>query len=167
VNGVVETCVAPTTTFDIKNMKTIKPTTTTEHAWLVKHIQGDRKTIEYQARGSQWRNLFVGMKSAHQNVTYHCKNSPAHRTMTGEQKPFIKLLAKDNKHVLHTEAAKADRVNVVSDSCYLNDGQWHQAVLEYTTKDFSRLPIRDIGVLGTGADDEEFSLTVGKVCFSN
>lgn len=165
VDGVVETCVAPTTTFDIKNMKTIKPTQDNKHEWVVKHVMGDRKTIEYEASGSQWRNLFIGQKTAHQNVTYHCKNSAAHRTMNGEQKPFVQLLSK-NRHVLHTEAAKEDRVTVVSDACYLADGQWHEAVLDYTTKDFSRLPIRDIGVLGSGAEDEQFSLTVGQVCFS-
>merc|ERR1712013_610825 len=80
--------------FDLKNMKTIKPTQDNKHEWVVKHVMGDRKTIEYEASGSQWRNLFIGQKTAHQNVTYHCKNSAAHRTMNGEQKPFVQLLSK-------------------------------------------------------------------------
>jgi len=162
---VVETCVRPTTTFAVKTMKEVKPTHNNEHEWMTKHATAERKTIGYDATPSQWRNLFIGQKSALQNVTYNCKNSPAHRTMSGQQKPFIALLAKD-KHVLTTEAPKADRLRVVSDECYLEDGSWHSTVLEYTTKDFSKLPIRDVGVLGSGSDNEEFSLTVGHVCFS-
>merc|ERR1719312_32006 len=165
VNGVVETCVDPTTTFDIKTMKQIKPVQNNQHEWMAKHVEAERKTIGYEATPSQWRNLFIGMKSAQQQVTYNCKNSPAHRTLSGEQKPFVKLLSKD-RTVLHTEAAKPDRVSVVSDTCYLQDGSWHQTVFQYSTKDFTKLPIRDIGVMGSGTANEEFSLTVGKVCFS-
>jgi len=166
VNDVVETCVNPTTTFAVKNMKEVKPVQNNQHEWMAKHVEAERKMIGYDATPSQWRNLFIGMRSAQQTVTYNCKNSPAHRTMSGEQKPFVQFLSKD-KHVLHTEADKMDRLSVVSDDCYLVDGQWHQSVLQYTTKDFSKLPIRDIGVLGSGTADEEFSLTVGKVCFSD
>jgi len=162
----VETCVQPTTVFDITSMKTVKPTHSNQHVWMAKHTEQERKRIEYEPTPSQWRNLFIGQKTAHQNVTYHCLNSPAHRTMMGEVKPFIKLLSR-NQHELHTQATKEDRVSVIEDKCYLNDGQWHQAVLDYTTKDFNKLPIRDIGVMGSsGEESEQFSITVGKVCFS-
>jgi len=163
--GVVETCVNPTTVFEAMSMKQVKPIQTANHEWIAKTVEREIKEISYGTTPSQWRGLLVGVKSAHQDITYNCKNSPAHQTMSGEQKPFIQLLSMD-KQVLHTEAARPERLQVISDSCYLQDGLWHQAVFEYTTKDFSRLPIRDIGVLGSGNDDEEFSLTVGKVCFS-
>jgi len=164
-HGVVETCIKPTTIFEMKKMRQVKPVQTAEHEWMAKHVETEDKKIGYEATPSQLRGLAVGMKSANQKITYNCKNSPAHRTLSGEQKSFIQLLSMD-RTILHTEASRKMRLNVITDQCYLQDGLWHQAVFEYTTKDFSKLPVRDIGVLGSGTDDEEFSLTVGKVCFS-
>jgi len=92
-------------------------------------------------------------------------NSPAHKTMEGEKKPFIKLLS-NNKKELHTMESKKNRINVLEDQCYMKDGQWRQAVFEYSSKDVNTLPIRDIGVLGASGDDEFFQIKVGKVCFS-
>lgn len=163
-HGKVETCVNPTTVFAAMMMKQVKPDNLS-HMWMAKTIETETEEIGYGTTASQWRRLAVGMKSAHQDITYNCKNSPAHRTMSGQQKAFIQLLSKDN-HVLNTEAPMDERVQVISDSCFKEDGLWHQAVFKYTTQDISRLPIRDIGVLGSGTDNEEFSIHVGKVCFS-
>jgi len=125
--GTVETCVEPTTEFDIFNMNEWKQDTP-GHKWIAKHVEPESSEIMYQPRITQWKNLKVGMRFGRQNVTYHCKDSLAHRTVQGETKSFIKFLSNNNRE-LHTGASRSDRLNVVDDNCHMNDGSWRQAVL--------------------------------------
>jgi collagen type I/II/III/V/XI/XXIV/XXVII alpha len=159
---VVETCVQPTSVFDVITMNTFKQNDLTNHKWVAKSLETENAEIAYPARSSQWRNLAVGMRSGRQNVTYNCKNSPAHTTMEGAQKSFLKIRNAKNVELQTTN----NGVTVVEDRCWMNDGTWQQTVVEYSTKDLSKLPLRDVAVLGSGNADEQFSLTVGKVCFS-
>jgi len=165
----VETCVEASTVFESYNMDEFKKEDM-DHKWVAKTIFEDDKKITYGPRATQWKNLLVTMKYGRQNVTYHCKNSPAHKTMEGKTTnykgiPFVKFLTK-NRRELHTNAeSRMDRVNVIEDNCWINDGKWHQTVLEYSTKDVSRLPLRDVAVTGAGNVGEEFRLTIGKACF--
>jgi len=160
----VETCVQPTAEFDIVKMEDFKSNDFTQHKWVAK--QTDDKRIMYPVRASQWRNLVIGMKSGHQNITYHCRNSPAHSTMEGSQSDFLKLLNNKNVEMQTTTKSRLESVKVMEDGCWMNDGSWQQTVVEYSTKDLNKLPLRDVAVRGSGNADESFSLTVGKVCFS-
>jgi hypothetical protein len=162
----IETCIQPMTTFEIIEMEEFKKTDLTQHKWVAQHVETDNAQIVYPVRANQWRNFAIGMKSGHQNVTYHCKNSPAHKTMEGAQKPFLKILNNKNIELQTGTKSRLDKMDVVEDKCWMNDGSWQQTVFEYTTKDMSKLPLRDVAVMGSGNADEQFSLTVGKVCFS-
>jgi len=159
----VETCIQAVTEFDIMNMNDFK-NDLTQHKWVSESTETGK--IVYPVRASQWRNLMIGMKSGHQNVTYHCKNSPAHKTMEGTTTNNLKLL--NNKKIeLQTETkSRLESVKVVEDGCWMNDGTWQQTVVEYSTKDLRKLPLRDVAIMGAGNADESFSLTVGRVCFS-
>jgi len=161
----VETCVQPTSEFDIARMQQFKRNEFTQHKWLAKETEKDKKIL-YPVRKSQWRNIIMGMKSGHQNITYHCRNSPAHMTMEGSQQNFLKLLNNKNIEVQTDLKSRTEKVKVVEDGCWMNDGSWQQTVVEYTTKDLKKLPLRDIAVRGSGNADESFSVTVGRVCFS-
>jgi len=160
----VETCVKPIAQFDIVKMEEFKSNEFTQHKWLARETENAK--FLYPVRGSQWRNLIIGMKSGHQNITYHCKNSPAHKTMEGTKQNFLKLL--NNKRIeLQTDTrSRLEEVTVVEDNCWMNDGSWQQTVVDYTTLDLKKLPLRDVGVRGSGNTDESFSLTLGSVCFS-
>jgi len=86
--------------------------------------------------------------------------------MEGSQQNFLKLLNNKNVELETGTRSKLDRVNVVQDGCWMNDGTWQQTVVEYNTRNLRNLPLRDVAVRGSGNADESFSLTVGKVCFS-
>jgi len=145
-------------------MQEFKHNDFSQHKWVAKETENAK--ILYPVRASQWRNLIIGMKSGHQNITYHCRNSPAHKTMEGSQQNFLKLLNNKNVELETGTRSKLDRVNVVQDGCWMNDGSWQQTVVEYNTRNLRNLPLRDVAVRGSGNADESFSLTVGKVCFS-
>lgn len=156
VKGRVETCVEPLSEFEFITMKDFKDNDFTQHKLVAETLEADAKIV-YPATRSQWRNLAIGMKSGRQNVTYACLNSPAHSTTAGTTQDYVKLLNKRSQLV---------GARVVEDSCWLQDGNWHKAVLEYSTSDLSMLPLRDVAVLGSGNRAEQFSVHVGKVCFS-
>jgi len=160
----VETCVTPTAQFDIVKMSDFKNNDFSQHKWLARDSETEK--ILYPVRSSQWRNLVIGMKSGHQNITYHCRNSPAHKTMEGATTDNLKLLNNKKVELQGETKSRLEGVKVVEDNCWMNDGSWQQTVVEYSTKDLNKLPLRDIAVRGSGNADESFSLTVGKVCFS-
>jgi len=160
----VETCVEPIAQFDIVTMEEFKTNEFTQHKWVAK--ESENAKILYPVRTSQWRHLIIGMESGHQNITYHCKNSPAHRTMEGNQQDFLKLLNNKKTELLTETRSRKESVKVVEDGCWVNDGTWQQTVVDYTTTDLRRLPLRDVAVRGSGNADESFSLTLGSVCFT-
>merc|ERR1712227_726847 len=119
--------------------------------WIAKDVEEETSEFMYQPSVTQWKNLKIGKSSVRQNVTYICKNSAAHKTMEGETKSFIKLLSNNHKE-LHTLGNRKNRLNVLEDQCYMKDDQWRQTVFEYSSRDLSSLPIRDMAVwelLGT------------------
>jgi len=158
--GYAETCIEPTTVFEMKKWSTAK---NNKYNWIGKDVEEETAKFTYAPSITQWKSLKVDKKTVRQNVTYVCKNSPAHKTFEGETKAFVKLLG-DNKREMHT-MSKNNRVNVLEDQCYMKDGKWRQAVFQYKSRDMNTLPIRDIGVLGTSGDNESFSIKLGKVCF--
>jgi len=159
----VETCVQPAAQFDIVTMAEFKSNDFTQHKWVAK----ENAQILYPVLNSQWRHMIMGMRSGHQNITYHCKNSPAHKTMEGSQDDFLKLLNNKNVELQTDTRSWKEQVEVVEDSCWMNDGTWQQTVIDYTTTDLKKLPLRDVAVRGSGNADESFSLTLGSVCFSS
>lgn len=159
----VETCIEPTSTFSEYKMEEFKQNDG-KHKWL-SEISTEAEEISYAPRVTQMKSLLVSMKFGHQNITYKCQNSPADKTAEGQQRQFIKLLSKNRKELSTVAESRFDRVHVLEDTCFMNDGAWHQAVLKYSTKDLSKLPIRNVAVLGSGNVDEHFAVTVGKVCF--
>lgn len=163
VSDRVETCIQAMTEFDIMKMEEFKQDFT-QHKWMSTLTETTK--IEYPVRGSQWRNLVVGMRSGHQNVTYHCKNSPAHKNMEGSTANALRLLTNKRVELRTDTKSRTESVEVVEDNCWMNDGSWQQTVVDYTTKDLTKLPLRDVAVMGAGNADESFSLTVGRVCFS-
>lgn len=161
----VETCIDPTTEFDIYTMNSFKGPET-GHKWVAATANEiEANEITYQPTMTQWKTLKAGMRFARQNITYHCKNSLAHRNSQGYMDNFVKLLSNDHRELMASTHSRRDRLNVVRDECDMQNGQWKEAVLDYTTNDVDRLPIRDIAVLGAGHNDEHFSLKVGRVCF--
>merc|ERR1739838_465152 len=157
----VETCIEPSTVFDMKKWNTKQ---NKEYNWIAKDVEEEAMEFLYQPSISQWKTMKVGMSAVRQNVTYVCKNSPAHKTMEGEKKTFIKLLG-NKKQEIHTMGGKSNRMSVLEDQCYMKDGKWRQAVFEVASKDLNALPIRDLAVMGASGDDEFFSIKMGKVCF--
>ena len=100
-----------------------------------------------------------------QNMTYHCKNSYAHKDKNGTIMSFIKLLTNDEME-LTTTSGKRNRLNVKKDKCSMKDNTWNQADFEFITKRIAKLPIVDIAVYDVNDKNEEFGLDVGPVCFS-
>jgi len=160
--GTVETCIEPSTVFDMKkwNNKMNK-----EYNWVAKEVEEEQSEILYQPSVTQWKSMKLDKKFVRQNVTYMCMNSPAHKTMEGDMKAFVKFRS-NNKMELSTMGSRKNKMSVLEDQCYIKDGSWRQTVFEYASKDLDSLPLRDIGVYGASGDNEFFSLKVGKVCFS-
>merc|ERR1712183_1185273 len=89
--------------------------------------------------------------------TYHCRNSPAHSTMEGSQSDFLKLLNNKNVELQAATKSRLESVKVMEDGC------WQQTVVEYSTKDLNKLPLRDVAVRGSGNADDSFSGATGRV----
>ena len=101
-----------------------------------------------------------------QNITYHCKNSHAHKDAFGKTTtPYFKVMSNDFIEV-STVSNRRNQLKVLKDECSKKDGQWHTAVFEYTSKVGDRLPINDIAVFDVADKGEEFGIELGPVCFS-
>ena len=86
--------------------------------------------------------------------------------MEGTTTNNLKLLNNKKIELQSEMRSRLENVKVVEDGCWMNDGTWQQTVVEYSTKDLRKLPLRDVAVMGAGNADESFSVTVGRVCFS-
>jgi hypothetical protein len=144
----VETCIKPSAVFDLKEFSTKE---NEKYNWIGQ--EEEQKEIKYSPSVSQWKTLKLSHRFVKQNVTYLCKNAPAH----------IKLLSNNNRE-LHKMAGRSDRLNVVKDECMIKDGQWRSAVVEFSSADMNKLPIRDIAVAGNNRGGY-FTLKTGSVCF--
>lgn len=133
--------------------------------WLMEELNTVDEELEYAADSVQLELLRMAHKNIHQNITYHCKNSHAHKDSSGRLKSYIKFLSDDNIEMT-TTAGSTNRLKVLSDSCDVKDGLWHKTVFEVNTRIASRLPIIDIAVFDVAHDGEEFGIDVGPVCFS-
>jgi hypothetical protein len=142
----IATCIKPSAVFDLKEFSAKK---NEKYNWM----STESATIEYSPSVSQLKTLRLSHRFVKQNVTYLCKNAPAH----------IKLLSNNNRE-LHKMAGKSDRLNVVKDECTIKDGEWRSAVVEFSSADLNKLPIRDIAVAGTDGEGY-FTLKTGSVCF--
>lgn len=107
----------------------------------------------------------LNSNSVRQNITYHCRNSHAHKDSFGNETPYIKVLSNDELEI-HTAGHIKNRLKVLSDECNKKDGKWHKTVFEYTSKITERLPISDIAVFDVADPNEEFGLELGPICFS-
>ena len=100
-----------------------------------------------------------------QNITYHCKNSHAHKDSFGNTTPYFKILSEDDLEI-HAESHIKNRLNVLKDECHKKDNLWHKTVFEFRTSVTSRLPIADLAVYDVADPNEEFGIELGPICFS-
>ena len=119
----------------------------------------------YEPSISQWKILRFEETFVRQNITFSCKNSPAHQNADGTTSVYVKLLSNDNEE-LDTEGRSENRIKVLRDECYLKDDQWRKAIFEFSSSKLDKLPIRDIAVAGSTNGNEYFSIQLGSVCFS-
>jgi len=150
--GTVTTCIKPSTVFDKKEWTNEK---NSEFKWIGKDVEEETSEVMYSPSVSQWKTLRLSHRSAQQNVTYLCKNSPAE----------IKLMSSNNNE-LHASAAKGNRLNIIENQCNIRDGQWRRAVFAFSSPNVDKLPIRDIAVAGSTEGEGSFSMELGSVCFS-
>uniref|UniRef100_UPI00398EFE09 collagen alpha-1(III) chain-like n=1 Tax=Pristiophorus japonicus TaxID=55135 RepID=UPI00398EFE09 len=143
-----------------------------KHVWFGQSMDGgfqfsygnsilSKDTVEVQMG-------FLRMLStrASQNVTYHCKNSIAYLDAeTGNVKKALKLMSWDDIE-LKAEGNRKYTYNVLEDGCTKHTGEWDMTVFEYRTRKTIRLPIVDIAPMDIGAEDQEFGVDIGPVCFS-
>ena len=121
--------------------------------------------LTYDASVSQLKHLRLSSDMVRQNMTYHCKNSYAHKDKNGVIMSYIKLMTSDDME-LTTTSGRRNRLDVKEDKCTKKDNTWNQADFEFTTKWTAKLPIADIAVFDVNGKNEEFGLDVGPVCFS-
>jgi len=151
--GTVETCIKPTTVFDIKEFNTVE---NDQFNWIGQEVEREASEVLYAPSNTQWKNLRMAHNTVRQNVTYACKNSPAN----------IKLLSYNNEELHANSIHRHNRLDIIKDECLVNDGQWRNAIFEFSTTKLNRLPIRDIAVAGARSGDQYFSIKLGSVCFS-
>uniref|UniRef100_A0A4W3J7G7 Fibrillar collagen NC1 domain-containing protein n=1 Tax=Callorhinchus milii TaxID=7868 RepID=A0A4W3J7G7_CALMI len=103
---------------------------------------------------------------ASQNITYHCKNSIAYLDdETGNVKKAVRLMSWADVE-LKAEGSRKYIYSVLEDGCTKHTGEWGKTVFEYKTRKTIRLPIVDIAPMDIGAEDQEFGIDIGPVCFS-
>lgn len=92
--------------------------------------------------------LFLRLLSIHarQTVTFTCRNVEAN----------LEFLSSSNVVLRDYE--------VIENTC--NSGEWGRAVISYETALTDNLPFEDFSVGDLGAEDQEFGLEMGKVCFA-
>jgi len=161
-NGVSETCIKPTIAAFQKH-KWVK-SGTDGFKWFLGDINTNIGKMEYPASRSQLAFLRMEHTHAHQNLTYHCRNSHAHQDRHGRVNNYIKILS--NNDVEMTAGSNSGfHLKVVADGCSVKDGKWHKTVFDVKPKDLEHLPIADVAAYDVAHDEEEFGLDVGPVCF--
>jgi len=139
--------------------------------WFMEELNAETGKIKYPSSRSQFAHLRMEHTNAHQNMTYHCKNSHAHKDSHGQERPgdahetFVKVMSNDDLEMT-TRTSKAFHLKVVSDGCSTKDNKWHKTVFDMKPKDMQHLPIVDIAVYDVADESEEFGLDVGPVCFN-
>uniref|UniRef100_UPI00398EFA01 collagen alpha-1(II) chain-like n=1 Tax=Pristiophorus japonicus TaxID=55135 RepID=UPI00398EFA01 len=109
--------------------------------------------------------LHVLSTQASQNVTYHCKNSIAYLDAdTGNVNNALKLMSWADIE-LKAEGNSKFTYNVLQDGCSKHTGEWGKTIFEYKTEKTIRLPIVDFAPVDIGAEDQEFGVDIGPVCF--
>jgi len=131
--------------------------------WFVEELNADIGKITYPSSRSQFAFLRMEHTHAHQNMTYHCKNSHAHQDSKKHVKSYVKVMT--NSEVEMTTASKNFHLKVVTDGCTVKDGKWHKTEFDMKPKDMTHLPISDVAVYDVADEDEEFGLDVGPICF--
>lgn len=157
-----ETCVYPTTTMIEKSKYVTEGVD--GFRWFVEDIS-ETDMISYKADATQFKNLRLSSDNVRQNVTYHCKNSYADKDEGGKPMTYFKLMTNTDEEV-STMASRRNRLDVISDDCYIKDGSWRKTVFEFSTRQTSKLPLIDVAVFDVADKDEEFGLEIGPVCFS-
>jgi len=103
---------------------------------------------------------------AHQNVTYHCKNSVAYYDARAQSYDSSVIFESSNDLELSAQGGKRRGYDVKLDECQYKADSWAKTVFEVRTEKTQRLPLLDIGVRDAGAAEQEFGLEIGPVCFS-
>lgn len=114
----------------------------------------------------QLKLLQLLSKEAHQNITYHCRNSVAYKDGKSSNMKKAMVLKGSNGQELRAQGNTRLRYSVIEDGCAKSNGAWAQTVIEYRTQTAVRLPIVDLAPMDIGKADQEFGLDIGPVCFS-
>ncbi|XP_030855714.1 alpha-2 collagen isoform X1 [Strongylocentrotus purpuratus] len=122
--------------------------------------------FSYEASEVQLTFLRLLSTKAHQNVTYHCKNSVAVRDrQTGSTEQALRLMTTSDVE-LSLDAPSQEQYEVIEDGCQERSAEWSQTVINYSTRRNTRLPIVDVAPSDIGGEGQEFGITLGPVCFS-
>lgn len=113
----------------------------------------------------QLKLLQLLSREAHQNITYHCRNSVAYKDSKGNLKKAL-ILRGSNGQELRAQGVNRLRYSVIEDGCSQSSGEWSKTLLEYRTQTPARLPVVDVAPMDVGKASQEFGLDIGPVCFS-
>lgn len=167
-----ETCMYPTqATTGRRSWYTSKNPREKKHVWFGEAMT-DGFQFEYGSEGSDPADVAIQLTflrlmatEASQNLTYHCKNSVAYMDQeTGNLKKAL-LLQGSNEIELRAEGNSRFTYSVSEDGCTQHTGTWGKTVIEYKTSKTSRLPFTDVAPMDIGAEDQEFEVEIGPVCF--
>jgi len=158
-----ETCVIPKPSTVSKAKHFDEPLTQT--AWFGDEAE-DGFQFTYKIDRVQLVFLQLLSAQAHQNVTYHCKNSAAYYDAQTSSYDSAVLFEAANDLELSANGGKRRGYDVKLDECQYKSAEWARSVFEVRTEKTQRLPLVDIAVRDAGSADQEFGLEIGPVCFS-
>lgn len=158
-----ETCVIPKP--DTANKARHFDEPLTNSAWFSDEAE-DGFQFTYKMDRVQLVFLQLLSAQAHQNITYHCKNSAAYYDARQQSYDSSVLLETSNDLELTAQGGKRRGYNVLVDECQYKADAWAKTVLEVRTEKTQRLPIVDIAIRDAGSSEQEFGLEIGPVCFS-
>jgi len=130
----------------------------TRAQWFGGDILGSSE-FSYKIEAIQLKMLQMHSSSATQRITYKCLNSdPKGAVLLSSD--FDKLETADKKQ----DRSSSARVDTFGD-CKKNN-QWGEMVFDIKSARSEVLPILDIKLKDVGLENQEFSLSIGEVCFN-
>lgn len=123
-------------------------------------------TFSYNVDKVQLKFLQALSNRAHQNVTYHCRNSVAYfDDSTKTHDKAIVFMASTNHELVPDRPIKF-KYSVSLDECQYRQDKWTRTVFEFKTGKPRRLPILDLAPTDVGQDNQAFGVDIGPACYS-